>query len=215
MKLFGYQPIDYFNRWLKEPVQAVDGESVQSILDALNRHPLAQDETAQDYIMPAVRYREMSGRFRVYGENQDNWYCFVYDGDERQSDPPVYFETCLDLKLDHGLAERDIIDGDHVLVCPRFTPFLWQMLAQQLCLRLQSSGQRIPGVHGVTFEEPVAIGDPFVNPLGRDFPAGFETYVSPDAVCIPVWGAAFLNAESGRKFLDEYRPDVSHRWAET
>ena len=215
MNLFGYQPIDYFNRWLKEPIQAADGDSVHSILDAFNRHPLAQDETAQDYIMPPARYREMLGRFRVYGENQDTWYCFIYEGDETQPDPPVYFETCLDLKLDHGFADNDIIDGNHVLVCPHFTAFLWHMLAQQLCLRLESSGQRKSSVHGVAFERSIVLSDLFVNPLGRDFPAGFETFVSPDVVCIPVWGAAFLNAESGREFLQRYRPDVSHRWVET
>ena len=33
MKLFGYSPIDYFNRWFAEPVGVTGEESVQSVLD--------------------------------------------------------------------------------------------------------------------------------------------------------------------------------------
>src|SRR5437016_10865343 len=98
-------PLEYFSRWLTQPIVPAGPRSVLSVLDALNRHPLAQDETAQDYVMPPGRYREKPGRFRIFGENQDTWYCFVYEGTEMQADPPVYFETCLDLKRDHGYSE--------------------------------------------------------------------------------------------------------------
>lgn len=213
MKLFGYSSIEYFNQWLVEPIRVAEGESVQSVLDALNRHPLAQDEMASNYIMPPQRYRERSGRFRILGENQDVWYCFVYDGAETLPDPPVYFETSLDLERDHGFSDTDIIGGDHVMVCPGFTRFLWHMLGQQICLRMEGNGQFRPGVHGVLFEEPVAIDGSFINPLDREFPAGFPCYVSADVLCVPDWGAAFLNAKCGRRFLKQFAPVVSRSWA--
>ena len=48
MNLFGQHPIHYFNRWLAEPIRADESDSVRSVLDALNQHSLAQDETAQN-----------------------------------------------------------------------------------------------------------------------------------------------------------------------
>jgi len=213
MKSFGSSPIPYFNRWLGEPILAAGDESVQSIIDSLNRHPLAQDETSSDYVMPAQRYRERPGRFRILGENQDLWYCFVYDGAETHLDPPVYFETCLDLKRDYGFCDADIIDGDHVLVCPGFSSFLWLVLGRQICIRMEGNGLYAPEVHGVVFSEPVKLDDSFINPLDRKFPAGYACYLSPDVICIPEWGAAFLNAESGGRFIGRLAPAVSSRWA--
>ena len=70
MKLFGLSPIDYFNRWFAEPIRMAGGESVQSVIDARSRHPLADDETAQNYVMPPRRYWERSGRFRILDELQ-------------------------------------------------------------------------------------------------------------------------------------------------
>jgi hypothetical protein len=213
MNLFGYTPIDYFNRWLARPIGVASGASVQSVLDALNRHPLAQDETAQDYVMPAWRYREKPGRFRILGENQDTWYGFVYEGEESLPDPPVYFETCLDLKLDHGFSDNEIIGGDHVQVCPQFTAFLWHMLGHLICVRHEGNGQYAAGVHGAVFKMPITMDAAFINPLGHEFPAGHTCFIGPDAICIPDWGAAFLNPESGDRFLTTYRPVVSRRWS--
>jgi hypothetical protein len=214
MTLFGYHPIQYFNRWLTEPVRADEGDSVRLVLDALNRHPLAQDETAQNYIMPPSRYRERPDRFRIFGENQDTWYCFVYDGEETLPNPPVYFETCLSLSRDHGFADSDIIGGDHVRVCRGFTDFLWHMLGQQLCVRLESSGHYVPEVQGAAFKHPVALDNSFTNPLDRGFPSGFTPHISHDVVCVPDWGAAFLDSESARRFFERFRPTVSQKWAE-
>jgi hypothetical protein len=212
MKLFGYSPIDYFNRWFAEPVGVTGEVSVQSVLDALNRHPIAQDETAQDYIMPAVRYREKPGRFRIFGENQDTWYCFVYAGTESLCDPPVYFETCLDLKLDHGFSDAEVINGDHVMLCPRFTTFLWHMLGSQICIRLKRNQNYAVGVHGVQCGG-INIDDSLINPLGRIFPAGFTSYFSRDVIFVEDWGAAFLNAKSGREFSARFKPIVGSAWA--
>jgi hypothetical protein len=206
-------PILYFNAWLQEPLVVGAERSVLSVMDALNRHPLAQDETANDYIMPAWRYREMAGRFRVYGENQDTFYCFVYTGAELEADPPVYFESCLDLKLDYGLADGEIINGDHVLVCPRFSDFLWHMLGQQICIRTQGNGLYRPDVCGVVFKECIDLDASFVNPLGKEFPAGYTCFVSDKVICVPDWGAAFLNDDSRRRFLERFSPIVSESWA--
>jgi hypothetical protein len=212
MKLFGYPPIDFFNRWLAEPILVAGDDSVQSVIDALNRHPLAEDETAQNFIMPPRRYREKPRRFRILGENQDGWYCFVYDGAETLGDPPVYFETCLDLKRDHGFSDADIIGGDHMMVCPSFRKFLWHMLGEQICFRMEGNGRFAPGVYGVVFQEPIDIDESFVNPLGREFPSGGTCFISLDVICIPDWGAAFLDAESGRRFVEWFAPVVSRRW---
>jgi len=163
--------------------------------------------------MPMRRCREHAGRFRVYGENQDVYYCFVYEGDESKTDPPVYFESCLDLHNDYGINQSDIIDGDHVLVADRFTLFLWQVLGHHICLRMESGGQFSNDVTGVVFNGDLELDGSFINQLGRDFPAGYTCFVSDDAICIPDWGAAFLTARSRESFMTRYSPNVSREWA--
>ena len=150
--------------------------------------------------MPAVRYREKPGRFRIFGENQDTWYCFVYAGTESLCDPPVYFETCLDRNLDHGFGDADVINGDHVMLCPRFTTFLWHMLGAKIAFlwrgqpKLRCWGSRSPrgGIKIELFSD---------QPIRRIFPAGFTTYFSRDVIYVEDWGAAFLNAKSDCEFL--------------
>jgi hypothetical protein len=205
-------PIAFFNEWFAEPFDVRD-YSVAGIVDALNGHPIAHDQTAQDYVMPMRRCREHAGRFRVYGENQDVYYCFVYEGDESKTDPPVYFESCLDLHNDYGINQSDIIDGDHVLVADRFTLFLWQVLGHHICLRMESGGQFSNDVTGVVFNGDLELDGSFINQLGRDFPAGYTCFVSDDAICIPDWGAAFLTARSRESFMTRYSPNVSREWA--
>lgn len=214
MHLFGYSLWDYFNRWFVEPIPAADGDTVVSVMHALCRHLLAQDETAQDEILLPERYGTNPGRLHIYVENQGIWVCFVYERDARLPDPPVYFESDLDLQRDHGLADADILDGDHGLVCPNFRGFVWHMLGNNLCYRMETSGLYQPGVYGVVFKrnQPVVLDDTFVNPLGRPSPLGDTCFFAPEVICIPTWGAAFLNADSGRRFLDRYGPAVSRRW---
>lgn len=194
-------PVPYFNRWLKEPLLVRPTASVLEIMDELNRHEIGHDETAQDYIMPPHRYQEEQDEFRILGENQDTWHCFVRAGDELKPDPPVYFETCLDLKNDHGFADVDIIDGKCVMVCSRFRDFLWQMLGHQICLRLEGNGLYRTGVRGINVLRPVKLPPGFANPLVKDFPAGFTCYFSHDTICIPEWGAAFLSEAAEKAFV--------------
>lgn len=206
-------PIDFFNEWFADPISA-HASSVAGIINALNRHPIADDQTAQDYVMPVRRCRERAGRFRIYGENQDTYYCFVYDGDESKANPPVYFESCLDLSIDYGIEDSEIINNDHILVAERFTDFLWHILGHHICLRMESSGQFTHGVSGIVCDRPIELDDSFTNPLGNEFPAGFTCYVSNGVVCAPDWGAAFLNAQSRDSFMARYLPHVSRQWAQ-
>lgn len=204
-------PIDYFNPWFVEPI-VVNDNTVAGVIDALNRHPLSDDETAQDYVMPARRCRERPGRFRVYGENQDNYHCFVYEKDALSAEPPVYFESCLDLKRDCGIADADILDGDHVRVASRFSDFLWQMLGHHICLRLEWADHLAKEVSGIIFDAGLKLGDEFITLLERDFPAGYTSFASEGVICVPDWGAAFLNARARDLFLDLYKPTYTRVW---
>lgn len=206
----GAHPIVFFNEWFAEPIVVTD-PSVAGVIDALNRHPLADDQTAQDYVMPTRRCRERAGRFRIYGENQDTYYCFVYEGDESKIDPPVYYESCL--LADHGIDPAFVIDGDHVLVADRFSDFLWQMLGHHICLRLESGGHFKQPVTGIVWHGVVKLGDAFVNPMGREFPAGFTCFACDDVLCIPDCGAAFRTSQSRDSFIARYAPTVSRQWA--
>jgi hypothetical protein len=213
MDLATADPIAFFNSWLKDVIHARSGDSVLAVMNALNQHELAHDETAQDYIMPPRRYKEQPGRFRVFGENQDAFYCFVSEGDEFEVDPPVYFETYLDLKLDYGFNEDEVIDDHCMMVCPRFSAFLWHMLGHQICIRLKGNGLYRSGVHGITFRKPVELGRGFMNPLNSEFPAGYTCYFARDVICVPDWGAAFRNDQAHEAFLAEFRPQVDKHWA--
>lgn len=205
-------PLEYFRPWMTEPIMPSSGRSVLSVVNALNNHPLARDERAQDSIMPPSRYGEKEGRFRFYAENQDCWHCFVQAGAELEVDPPVYFETCLDLRRDCGCSDAEILGGDHVLVCQRFTDFLWFLLARHFCIRLEGADYFAPGVQGLHAGHEIAIDGSFQNPLGREFPAGYSCYVGDEAVCVPEWGAAFLNRASCDRFLWRYSPVIEAQW---
>lgn len=203
--------IDFFSKWLAKRIAVVDN-TVAGVIEALNRHSMADDQTAQDYVMPIRRCREYAGRFRIYRENQDTFYRFVNAGDESKIDPPVYFESCIDLYLDYGIAESDIINNDHVLVAKRFTDFLWRILGHHICLRLESGGQFAGSVNGIVIDGGVELDDSFINPLGNEFPVGYTCLVSDDVVCIPGWGAAFLTVDARDSFLHNYRPKVARKW---
>lgn len=205
------RPIEYFNEWLAEPI-VIQDHSVAGVIEALNHHPMSRDETAQDYVMPLHRCGEHPGRFRIYRENQENFRCFVYEGDESKVDPPVFFESCLELHKDYGVSPSEIIGGDHVLVAERFTDFLWQILGHHICLRTESQEHLANNVSGIAFGGSVALDDSFVNPLRKEFIAGYTCFVSKSAVCIPDWGAAFLNADSRAAFVSRYMPTIWKAW---
>jgi hypothetical protein len=56
-------PIDFFNEWFKQPI-AVVNNSVAGIIDALNRHPMANDQSAQR-LMLHRQSRRHQGKFFV------------------------------------------------------------------------------------------------------------------------------------------------------
>ena len=205
-------PISYFNHWFRDPIIS-RGASVACIIESLNGHGLCQDETAQNYVMPLRRCFEKAGRYRLYGEEQDTFYCFIYEGNETQEQPPVYFETCLDLTDDYGVDPSTITNGDHVMVCQKFSDFLWYLLGHHICLRLKSNNQFQTGVSGTVFSQSIILEAEFVNPLGKPFPAGYSVYLSEDTICIPDWGAAFRNPASRDIFLKRYNPVVRSVWS--
>jgi len=205
-------PIAYFSQWFARPIHVTDW-SVLGVIEALNSHPMSHDENAQDYIMPLRRCREHAGRFRIYGENQDTFYCFVYTGDETKNAPPVYFESCLDFVDDYGLNPADVIEGDHVKVADTFSQFLWHILGHHICVRMESWDGWAASVSGIVFNNLVTLDKRFENPLGCEFPAGYSPYFSQDTICIPDWGAAFLTPQAAKTFLDRFAPSVSRKWA--
>jgi hypothetical protein len=87
------------------------------------------------------------------------------------------------------------------------------MLGHHICLRLESSGQFSDGVTGICSDDPIQLNHSFINPLGREFPAGYTCFVSDDVICIPGWGAAFLTAVARKAFINRYSPIVSRQWA--
>lgn len=206
--------ISEFNSWFRVPIQlGLDSEpSVEQVLVAIDGHPLSSDEWAQDYVMPPSRFREHARRFRVCGECQDTWFCFVKAGDECKPDPPVYFESCLDLVEDYGLDPAEIVD-ETVVVADGFRAFLWHMLASQICLRHEKSSHLCDSVSGIQFEEVLELDGHFSYPLRRPFPAGFTSFVSPGAIYIPGWGAAFRSEREREDFVRIYHPDVRASWA--
>ncbi|MFN9878806.1 MAG: hypothetical protein ACK557_10050, partial [Planctomycetota bacterium] len=111
------------------------------------------------------------------------------------------------------IKQSDIINGDHVLVADRFTTFLWQVLGHHICLRMESGGLFSNAVTGIVFKDNLELDNSFINPLGRDFPAGYTCFLSDSEICIPDWGAAFLTALSRESFMTRYSPHVSRDWA--
>ena len=206
-------PIDYFNQWSTIPIRSACS-SVLATIDGLNAHPLATDITAQDYVMPSKRYFESPGRFRIYGENQDVFYCFVLQAEADASNPPVYFESCLDLITDYGIDPDSIIDNDHALITPTFERFLWHILGHQLCLRMERASYMIPSVCGSLFEKTEhCFSKHFTGMLGTNFFAGYTALFALDTVVIPDWGAVFLDPSARTRFVSAYKPSVTREWA--
>ena len=202
-------PLAFFSEWFVEPLVVAD-RTVASIMEAINAHPLADDQSAQDFFLPLRERSNAPGRQRIWCENQENFYCFVRTGAMNQADPPVYFESCLDLERDGGIPRSKIIppgdgiDVEHTLVSPTFTGFLWHALGHHICLRLDWGGHLAESVGGVQFPAPVHVGDAFWNPPGREFPAGFTCLVGEDALVIETWGAAFRTDAARASFEERY-----------
>jgi hypothetical protein len=200
-------------RWLDPPLIIPDGQTVQQVLSSLNDHPFAQDETAQDYVMPTKRHLEEPGRFRIWGENQDNFYCFVDAEQACNTDPPVYFETCLDLVRDCEITPEDVLPGNVAMVTTSFRRFLAFMLAHHICLRLEKGRYLAEDVNGIVFSKPLQDCSGLTNPIGRQFLAGYTPYVGDGLICIPDWGAAFRCADVRDSFVKARHPIVGQSWA--
>ena len=211
MRLMNTHPVEYFNRWLSKPIELYEN-SVAGTIGSLNSHPMTLDETAQDFVMPTQRCREKPGRFSIFVENQDTFRCFVYENQEHEIDPPVYFESSLDLEEDYGVDPAMIIDNDHTLISERFSDFLWQMLGQHICLRMEYAEHFAAGVNGLLFDNPIQIASSFYTPLKSDFVAGYTCSFQENLILIPQWGAAFIDQNSRDSFVQRYNPAVKNGW---
>lgn len=205
-------PIDILGLWFTPLLLQGYDKSVRGVLSSLNKHPISQDESAQNYIMPEERYLENPSRFRIWGENQDTFCCFVQPKDAAKQNPPVYFETCLDLQLDHGYKRTEIIDGDYVIVS-QFNSFLWQMLGHFICFRMEKGGCLAETVNGIVFSEKISLDKSFYCPIRNEFPAGFTCYIGNGAICIPDWGAAFRTLKERDDFVKCFNPSIEMEWA--
>jgi hypothetical protein len=68
------------------------------------------------------------------------------------------------------------------------------------------------GVTGILIDNGIELDESFVCPLRREFPAGFNCFVSDDVICAPQWGAASLTAKARDSFVARYSPNVSQQW---
>lgn len=202
-----------FGTWLDPPLIIPDGQTVLQVLNSLNDHPFVKDETAQDYVMPTRRHLEEPGRFRIWGENQDNFYCFVDAKEASNTDPPVYFETCLDLVRDCKITPEEVLPGNVALVTASFQSFLTFMLAHYICLRLEKGKYLADDVNGIVFSKPLEDCSGLTNPIDRQFLAGYTPYVGDGMICIRDWGAAFRCEEVRDLFVKDRHPIVGQSWA--
>ena len=205
-------PLEYFNAWLASPI-VIRSETVIDFLYAVDNHEISADQSAQDYFMSPRRWREKKGRFQIYGENQDTFFCFVNEGLENTRNPSVYFESCLDLKIDYGVSPERIIDGDCVCICKRFCDFVAFSLARYICIRMEFSETFNAEVTGVVFTDLVELDDSFSITLVSGFPAGYVPWLREGVICIPDWGAAFLNHSARIKFIEEFNPSIEREWS--
>jgi hypothetical protein len=212
MKPAGFACIESFCNWFAPRLVIGASQSVTQVLDTLNEHPLVYDGLAQDYVMPKNRYYESRGRFRIWGENQNSFYCFVAAKDANAVDPPVYFETCLDLIRDFRVDPAMVLSGNCVLVTEHFSSFLTFMLAHHICLRVEKGAHLATEINGIVFSQPNPVCDGLRNPLGRGFIAGFTAFVGNNVICIPDWGAAFRHQTAREDFLKSNQVAVGQSW---
>jgi hypothetical protein len=212
MKLADFDWIESLCNWFAPPLVIGASQSVTQVLDALNAHPLVHDEAAQDYVMPKKQYHECLGRFRIWGENQDNFYCIVTAKDANEVDPPVYFETCLDLVRDCRIDPTLVLSGNCVLVTEHFNSFLMFMLAHHISLRLEKGSHLAEEVNGIVFSQPKTACSGLINPLGKEFIAGYTAYIGNNVICIPDWGAAFRHQIAREEFVKSNQVAVGKSW---
>ncbi len=184
MKLADFDWIESLCNWFAPPLVIGASQSVTQVLDALNAHPLVQD----------------------------NFYCFVTAKDANEVDPPVYFETCLDLVRDCRIDPTLVLSGNCVLVTEHFNSFLMFMLAHHISLRLEKGSHLAEEVNGIVFSQPKTACSGLINPLGKEFIAGYTAYIGNNVICIPDWGAAFRHQIAREEFVKSNQVAVGKSW---
>jgi hypothetical protein len=159
------------------------------------RHERLDDQTVNDYEVPLGRVWEEPRYLRVYGENQDNWYCGILNEHLEDPDPPVYFDSRAMPVEDLGfpLDGLDLVDGHFICVSDTLSEFLLGMTVRQLAFRDTPSPFFRAGVCGAQY--------PYVPALVRlqlifEFPAGFNPYMGEDVLHLEDWGFAARTPEA-------------------
>jgi hypothetical protein len=204
--------------WFRTPISEATGVSIRQ-LNELERHvgrplpaalrewyrlvaghPTFTDEADQDFEMPLARVGESPRLLRIYGENQEAWYCGILEEHGRLPDPPVYFESfSFDPVTDAGYDPSELIDGRFLRVCDHLTEFVFGMTIRQMVLRLEPSPCLKPEVCGATFDDLATARQVWKRlRLERvlDFPAGFSPAFGEEVLGAEEWGFAARDAEA-------------------
>lgn len=202
----------YYRDWFVEPL-VLSMNSVADALRSIHKHPLSKDAAGCDFFYPVKRARKAKGRFYIYGECQEVWSFFVLDGTETMPNPLVYLHSSLDLSIDHGYPDSEIIDGDYALV-GSFRDFLWDALAHQVLARIETPETLASDVSGVTwYGTEVELDDSFET--RTDLPGGATCYTSESAIASPNYGAVFRDLGSIESFINSYPKSLTKKWVRT
>lgn len=202
----------YYKDWFAEPL-VLSMTSVADVLCSIHKHSLSKDATGCDFFYPLNRARKAKGRFYIYGECQEVWSFFVLKGTETMPNPPVYLHSSLDLSIDHGYRDSDIIDGDYALV-GKFRDFLWDALAHQVLARIETPETLASDVIGITwYGTEIDLDSSFET--RAELPGGATCYTSNSAIASPNYGAVFRDLDSLTSFINSYPKLLTRKWDRT
>lgn len=158
-------------------------------------HESLGDETCDDYVMPLDRVWEASGSLRLYGENQELWYCCILDEDLEEPDPPVYFDSAGMSVEEWGfpLEGVELVDEHFIPVCDTLSRFLMGLTVRQITLRTKPSPFFRAGVCGAQFTPSFGLG-----PIQQlfEFPGGPSSpCLGEDVVLLKNWAFSARTTE--------------------
>ncbi|MDY7226670.1 hypothetical protein [Hyalangium rubrum] len=209
-----WQPfIHLINGWFRQPLSAETGIPADEVEERehasrrplpvllrewyllFGRHKSFCGEESTDYEVPLERVWGSARYLRVYGENQDGWYCGVLNEHLALPDPPVYFDSrampVSDLDLDYT---PELVDGHFIQVCDKLSDFLLGVAARQITIRTGPSSLLRAGVCGAHF--PEILGIDFELRAMFAFPGGYTPFMGEDVFAVSEWGFAARTPEA-------------------
>lgn len=210
-----WQPfIHLINGWFRQPLAAETGVPAEELAERerASRRPMPAllrewyllfgghesfgGRKSNDYEMPLARVWESARYLRIYGENQDGWYCGILNEHLALPDPPVYFDSkampVSDLDLD--FSPDTLVDGHFLPVCDRLSDFLLGVAVRQITLRMEPSPFLRAGVGGAYFPEILGV-DLELRGL-FDFPDGYSPFLGKDLLALSGWGFTVRTPEA-------------------